>query len=142
MPQPEKHIDIWIKKLHETGTFQERQNMYFVLEDSNDQKITVACDSKLFETIVYAFQEALSNKYRLSLENPTESGESIQINVWDVQQVQSGYMLGDNRIVLRFETQQKVPVHVALEDEHLKQLQVSLRKAIQTKQKMKNQKPH
>ncbi len=142
MTKPEKHIDIWIKQLLETGSFNERQNIYFVLEDSNEEKITVACDSKLFETIVYAFQDALSKMYQLLPDPPEESGEPIQVSLWDVEKVLSGYVLADNRIVLSFETQQNVPVRVALEEKHLKQLQSSLRKAIRAKQKSKSQRPH
>ena len=142
MAQPEKHIDIWIKQLLETGSFNERLNMYFVVEDSNEEKITVACDSKLFETIVYAFQDALSNMYRLFPEPPEETGEPIQISLWEAERVLAGYMAGDDRIVLNFETRQKVPVHVALEAKHLEQLQSSLRQAIRAKQKSKNRKPH
>ncbi len=81
MTEPEKHIDIWIKQLLETGSLNERQNMYFVLEDNNEQKITVACNSKLFETIVYAFQDALSKMYQLFPEAPDESGEPISVAV-------------------------------------------------------------
>lgn len=142
MAEPEKHIDIWIKKLHKTGSFNERQNMYFVIEDGNEQQITVACDSKLFETIVYAFQDTLSNMYQLSPEPPDKSGEPIHAALWDVEKVLSGYVPADNRIVLSFETKQKVPVRVALEEKHLKQLLSSLQKAVRAKQKNKNQRPH
>jgi len=140
MSRPEKHIDFWIKHLIKTGSFNERQSIYFVFEDNNEQKITVACDPKLFETIVYAFQDTLSNMYQLSPEPPEISGEPIHAVLWDVEKVLSGYVPADNRIVLSFETKQKVPVRVALEEKHLKQLQSSLQKALQAKQK--NQKPH
>ncbi len=142
MAEPENHIDIWIKQLLETGSFNGRQNMYFVLEDSNEKNITLACNSKLFETIVYAFQDALSKMYQLLPDPPDESGEPIQVNLWDVEKVLSGYVPVDNRIVLSFETQQKVPVRVALEEKHLKQLQSSLQRAIRAKQKSKSQRPH
>ena len=142
MAQSEEHIDIWIKQLVKTGSLNERKNMFFVVEDDDGERTTLACDSKLFETIVYALNDALSDKYRFSPKSPIGEEEAIHTLVWDVEEVLSGYRPDDGRIVLMFETQQKVPVYVALAENHLKQLQSSLRKAVQTKRKRKNLKPH
>ena len=142
MAQPEEHVDIWIEQLIKTGSLNERKNMFFVVEDHNGERTTLACDSKLFETIVYALSKALSDKYRFSPKSPIGEEEAIHTLVWDVEEVLSGYRPDNDRTVLMFETEQKVPVYVALGEAHLKQLQSSLRKAARTKQKMKNRKPH